>query len=105
MSEFLVNFKKLNWEGAYSGQRQKSFTRGNQRLRLVELIDEYSEDEWCEKEHIGYVLNGRITIDFKGKSLIFNEGDGIFIPEGKENRHMGKMSKGEKVLILFFEKV
>jgi hypothetical protein len=105
MSEFLIDFKKLKWEKKYPGQRQKTYTRGNQRLRLVELSDEYHEEEWCEKEHIGYVIAGRIIIDFNGESLSFNEGDGIFIIGGRENRHKGIIAKGEKVLMLFFEKI
>jgi len=95
MREFLIDFKKLNWESAYSGQREKTFTRGNQRFRLVELTDEYPEEEWCEKEHIGYVLKGRIIIDFNGESITFKEGDGILIIGGKENRHKGRIAEGE----------
>ncbi|MFC1487916.1 cupin domain-containing protein [Thermoproteota archaeon] len=105
MSEFLIDFQNIEWESEYSGQRQKTYTRENQRLRLVELTDEYPEEEWCEKEHIGYVLKGRIIIKFNGKSITFNEGDGIFIPGGKENRHKGRMIKGEKVHMLLFERI
>ena len=105
MKEFRIDFEELEWESTYSGQRQKTFTRGNQRLRLVELTDEYPEEEWCEREHIGYVLEGRIIIDFNGESISFNEGDGIIIAGGRENRHKGRIAKGERVLMIFFEKV
>jgi hypothetical protein len=105
MEEVLIDFKNLEWKIVYPGQRQKTFSRGNQRLRLVELTDEYAEKELCEKEHIGYVVEGRIIIEFNGKSILFKKGDGIFITGGKENRHKGIMAKGEKVLLLFFEKV
>ena len=105
MREFLIDFKKLDWETAYSGQRQKTYSKGKNQLRLVELTDEYHEEEWCEKEHIGYVLEGRIIIDFNEESIVFKQGDGIFITGGKENRHKGKITKDEKVLMLFFENV
>lgn len=105
MKEFLIEFKKLEWETAYRGQRQKTYSKGTDQLRLVELTDEYHEEEWCEKEHIGYVLEGRIIIDFDEESITFNQGDGIFITGGKKNRHKGKIAKDEQVLILFFEKV
>jgi len=35
----------------------------------------------------------------------FRAGDGLFIPEGEENKHKGKVAKGEKALIILFEKV
>jgi len=94
----------MSWESIYPGQRQKSYGEGNQRIRLVELSDEYAEEEWCEKEHFGYVVEGRISIIFNGKPISFNEGDGIFIPKSKENRHKGKIAKGEKALMIFVEK-
>ena len=93
----------MSWESVYRGQREKAYVEGNRRIRLVELTDEYAEEDWCEKEHLGYVIEGRITIIFNGKSVIFNKGDGIFMPQGERNRHKGRIAKGEKVLMLFVE--
>ena len=106
MGKYLVDFKNISWETAYLGQRQKSYVEENQRIRLVEMSDEYTEDDWCEKEHLGYVLDGRISIIFdNGKSLTFEKGNGMFIPEGKENRHKGRIAKGDKALMIFIEKI
>ena len=57
------------------------------------------------KEHLGYVIQGRITIIFNGKSVIFNKGDGIFIHKGEGNRHKGRVAKGEKALLIFVEEL
>ena len=103
MERFLVDFQKMNWTSFYPGQMEKSYTEGSQRIRLVQLTDEYAEEEWCEKEHLGYVLEGRISIVFADKSVTFKQGDGIFIP--KDNKHKGKIAKNEKALIIFVEKV
>ena len=106
MMNYLIDFGKISWKSAYPGQREKSYVEGNQRIRLVELSDEYAEEEWCEKEHIGYILKGKISIIFiDGKSITFNESNGIFIPKGKEHRHKGKIAKDEKVLMVFVEKL
>jgi len=106
MGKYLIDFEKISWESPYPGQRQKAYVEGNQRIRLVELSDEYAEEEWCEKEHLGFVLKGRISIIFSnGKSITFNEGNGIFIPKGEENRHKGRIAKGEKVMMIFVEKL
>jgi quercetin dioxygenase-like cupin family protein len=55
--------------------------------------------------HIGYVPEGRISIDFNGEVIDFKAGDGIFIPEGEESRHKGMVARGEKVLVILFEEV
>ena len=103
MGKYLVDFKNIAWESTYVGQREKAHTEGNRRIRLVELSDEYAEEDWCEKEHLGYVLEGRISIIFNGNRVTFNKGDGIFIPRGEQNRHKGRIAKSEKVLMLFVE--
>ena len=106
MGKYLIDFENISWESPYLGQRQKAYFEGNQRIRLVELSDEYAEEEWCEKEHLGYVLKGRISVIFSsGKSIEFNEGNDIFIPKGEENRHKGRIAKGEKALMIFVEKL
>ena len=105
MGKYLVDFKNMSWESVYSGQREKSYIEGNQRIRLVEISDGYTEEDWCEKEHLGYVLEGRISIIFNGKAITFKKGDGIFIPKGAENRHKGRIAKGEKVLMIFTERL
>ena len=105
MRKYLVDFNNIRWESVFPGQRQKAYVEGNQGLRLVELSDEYAEEEWCEKEHLGYVLEGSIRIIFNGKSVTFSKGDGIFIPSGEGNRHKGRIAKGERALMLFVEKL
>ena len=80
MGKYLVDFERISWESVYPGQRQKSYVEGNKRIRLVELTDEYAEEEWFEKEHLSYVSKGRISIVFRdGKLITFNEGNSIFI--------------------------
>jgi quercetin dioxygenase-like cupin family protein len=54
---------------------------------------EYTKDmppHWCEKGHIGYVLEGQFEIKFEKETAIFNPGDGVFIPAGAEHKHMGR---------------
>jgi mannose-6-phosphate isomerase-like protein (cupin superfamily) len=48
------------------------------------------EPHWCEKGHVGYILEGRIEIRFDTVTLIFDRGDGILIPPGKEHRHLAR---------------
>ena len=60
------------------------------------------EPHWCEKGHIGYVLEGQLEITFENERLVYNPGDGIFIPSGKEHKHSGRVLS-EVVRVIFVE--
>ncbi|MGB8216439.1 MAG: AraC family ligand binding domain-containing protein [Candidatus Methanoperedens sp.] len=102
-SQYLIDFKSMNWESHASGVRHKEFIRGDERIRLVEFSEQFVEKDWCTKGHIGYVIEGGISIDFNGKQVNFNAGDGLFITEG--DKHKGSVAKGEKALVILFEKI
>ena len=87
----LIAFKKIKWQRVSLGARQKVVEVGTAKMRLLELTDKFVEDDWCVKGHIGYVLEGRMQIDFDGKVVVFEAGDGLFIPAGREHKHKGKV--------------
>ncbi len=95
----------MNWESPAQGFRYKSYVEGNQRIRLVEFSEEFVEEDWCTKGHMGYILKGRVSIDFNGILLKFRKGNGFFIPEGEKNKHKARIAKGKKALIILFETV
>ncbi len=103
MNDNPIDFKNMGWESPAPGIRYKVYVRGDQRIRLAEFSEDFSEPDWCTRGHVGYVLEGRIAIDFNGEIIDFRSGDGIFIPEGEESRHKGKVARGEKALIILFE--
>ena len=90
MSQYKVDFESIPWETPIAGLRFKADSRGGRRLRLVEYTRDM-EPHWCDKGHIGYVLNGRFEIRFESELATFDPGDGIFIPPGEEHRHMGRV--------------
>jgi hypothetical protein len=45
-----------------------------------------------------------MAIEYAETEIIYNEGDGIFIPDGPEHKHRGKVLS-EKALLFFIEKV
>ena len=87
---FAVNFDELQWESPLPGARYKSFTRDGKILRMVEFTHEFVEPHWCEKGHIGFVLSGKLEIDFKGKVVRYPEGTAILIPAGAAHAHKGR---------------
>ncbi len=71
------------------GLRFKARRHGDTQLRLVEYTPEMAP-HWCEKGHIGYILEGQFEIEFADGKALFQAGDGVVIPAGPEHRHMGK---------------
>lgn len=87
MKQYLIDFNELPWESQMTGHRYKISRQRNRQLRLVECTKDM-EPRWCEKGHIGFVLDGKLEIRFENNVLVFNSGDGIFIPDGDEHKHM-----------------
>ena len=100
MEECRIDFDSLPWESPVQGSRFKAFQRGDSKLRLVELTRDFVEPDWCRKGHIGYVLEGEMDVDFHGNVVRFSTGDGLFIPEGEENRHKATVVTDVVSLIL-----
>ena len=85
-----VEFEKLKWQSPLPGVRFKVYCDGKKQLRLVEFTPEFIEPDWCEKGHIGFVLEGTLELDFRGRVVSCPEGAGIFIPAGPANAHKGR---------------
>ena len=103
MIPYKVDFQIIPWESPLEGLRQKKYKFGGQQLRWVE----YSKNlpsHWCEKGHIGYVLEGQMEIKFENDVQIYSPGDGIFIPAGPEHKHMARVLT-DKVIVILVEDV
>lgn len=76
----------MDWEYPMPGARHKALVHDSQKVRVAEFTSEFKEDGWCELEHVGYVLEGCMEIDFQGRVEVFQAGDGIFIPQGMKHK-------------------
>lgn len=85
-----VVFDSLAWQEALPGARFKVFSDGQKQMRLLEFSSEFIEPDWCEKGHVGFVLQGELEIDFDGHVVRYEEGSGIFIPRGSSTRHKAR---------------
>jgi len=101
--QYKVDFDKLDWESPIEGVRHKYIDQDNLRMRLVEYSKEMPL-HWCEKGHCGYIIEGKMEIEFENVKIIYQAGDGILIPDSPHHRHRGK-ALTEKVLVFFIEKV
>ena len=88
MNHSLIPFDALDWQDGIPGARFKAFQRGNKQLRLLELTSGFVEPDWCEKGHAGFVVRGELEIDFRGQTVRYPEGSGLFI--AAENAHKAR---------------
>jgi len=90
------------WEQKGAGVRCKAYEQDGRRVRLAEFSRAFVERDWCTKGHIGYVLEGRIEVDFHGRAVAFRAGDGLFIPPGREHEHKAR-ALTESVTVVLVE--
>jgi quercetin dioxygenase-like cupin family protein len=82
MLPYRIDFEHLEWESPLLGARFKSHVSNGKQLRLLELSQEFVEHDWCEKGHVGLVLEGAMEVDYHGATVSYKKGDGLFIPQG-----------------------
>lgn len=85
-----VEFDRLEWQSPLPGARFKAHRDHGRQLRMVEFTAEFVEPVWCEKGHVGVVLEGELEIDFHGERVRYRPGDGIFIPAGPDTGHKAR---------------
>ena len=90
MEQHRVLFDALDWQDGIRGARFKVFRSGTKQLRLLEFTSEFVEPDWCEKAHIGFVIQGELEIDFRGSVVRYPQGSGIFIPGGSASGHKAR---------------
>lgn len=102
MSEYKVDFMSFDWESPMEGVRQKAISGHGKKLRLVEYSPAMGP-HWCAKGHFGYVLEGKLQIDFENSgTYLLEKGNGVFIPEGAAHRHRAK-ALTDVVQVIFVE--
>lgn len=89
MGQYKIDFDSIPWEAPMNGLRFKVSRQAGRQLRLVEYTPDM-KPHWCEKGHVGYVLEGQFEIGFQDGPVLFNPGDGVFIPAGAKHKHMGR---------------
>jgi len=99
-----IDFNSIPWEIPADGARFKDYKQNGKQVRLVEFTDKFVETDWCTKGHIVYILEGQLEVNFNGNIVIFNTGDGLFIPTGEKDKHIGK-ALTKVIRMLFVEGV
>ena len=95
-----IDFTSIPWETPAEGVRFKAYRQNGKQVRLVEFTDKFVENDWCTKGHIVFILEGRLEVNFNGNVVVFDKGDGLFIPAGEKDKHKGRSLT--KVLKMIF---
>jgi hypothetical protein len=88
--KYKIDFDSVQWSSPMDGVRHKSFSFEDKFLRLVEYSSDM-EPHWCERGHVGYILDGQFEIEFNQGVRIFNAGDGVVIPGGPDHKHKARV--------------
>lgn len=103
MSEHLINFEHIEWEKLEKGLKQKVLASGNNKIRLVRVSHLFKEKKWCTNNHLGYVLRGKMNINFTGVIVEYQKGDIFSIHGGAKSKHKIIVEQGKSVELLIFE--
>ncbi len=74
-----IDLTEIEWTNSAIGLRAKTFESDGKQLRLAEFSRNFREIDWCEKNHIGFVIKGEIEIDFEDKTKFLKQDDELFI--------------------------
>lgn len=101
-----MDIRKIDFDGMpwteVAGLRFKMVKLGGHRIRLVEYPETYEED-WCERQHTGFVVEGRITITYDDTEHTYEAGQGLHIRGGRKARHRARVAKGDRAVLVLFE--
>lgn len=103
MLQYKIIFDNIEWESPIKGVRCKTYRYASKQIRLIEYTKEMPP-HWCEKGHYGLILEGEIEIEYPTKKIIYKKGDGVFIPDGAEHRHKGRVIT-ESIKLIFVEDI
>lgn len=91
-------FSLLEWVETSPGISQKGFECNGHRYRLVKYDVGARHEEWCARDHRGYVLEGAIEFETPAERFQIEAGEAFFISEGSPHR----ARNAGAVLSLFF---
>ncbi len=101
--EYKVQLDALDWISVGDDIRYKCYENGAHQIRLVEFGKNMIHPEWCIKGHFGYVLQGKLELEFTSSREVYESGDAIFVPDGIEHKHRPKVLS-DKVVFFSVEK-
>ena len=101
MLQYKISFDEMEWESPIEGVKCKSYIHQGRKVRLIQYTKDMPQ-HWCDKGHWGYILDGEIEIEYPNEKHTYKRGDGVFIPDGEEHKHKGRVL-GDSATVIFVE--
>jgi len=104
-----VPYNSINWSNInpveHKGESGTSFWQtvetGNIRVRIVEYSKGFVADHFCERGHVGLVLEGELQIKLKDrKTFQLKLGMSFLLADDKTNPHTVISDNGAKIFII-----
>ena len=96
-----ICLEDISWTEPASNVRYKAAIFGKRKVRLVEFATGFTEAEWCSAGHIGFVLSGRLEVEFSDSTEVFAPGDIVAI--ARDDKHRARVVEGTVRLFLVEE--
>lgn len=93
-----AHFQSIQWNSLAPGAREKRVSRSDVTLRLLEFSPPFFEHEWCTKSHVGYVIDGGFTVQYRDRAVSLVAGDGLCIVGGESHAHKAVV---DRTVLLF----
>ena len=98
---FRIRFDDTPWDQVRPDVRQKVHCDDARIVRLVEFDTTDGPEDWCEAGHIGYVLEGALSVSFNGEVISYVAGDVMLIPAGPSTKHRAtSITQGTQLLMI-----
>ncbi len=93
----VFDFPALDWKrvrgGGAEGREKRGALGKDGVVRILEVSPKWNEEDWCRKEHVGYIISGRLKLDFVHRdSVEVREGQGFWIPTGCAHKASCKLT-------------
>jgi quercetin dioxygenase-like cupin family protein len=96
-----IDFHGVPWLEPAEGVRCQTVLSNGHQFRIVEFAVGISESNWCGNSHLGYVLAGRMEVEFRDAVQVFSVGDALTISAG--DMHRARVVDGPVRLFLIEE--
>ncbi|MEK7832295.1 MAG: cupin domain-containing protein [Acidobacteriota bacterium] len=74
-----IDFGSIVADSPAAGLEVRAFAESDKQLRLLTITKDFVEEDWCVKDHAGFVVEGELEIDFDGEVITYRAGDGLLI--------------------------
>jgi quercetin dioxygenase-like cupin family protein len=87
MTDYRIDLSELTWTDVAPGLKRVELATDMGTVQLTVFAPGFTDADWCEDSHLGYVLEGEAEVAFaSGVTVLFKPGDIVRIPAGAKHK-------------------